>query len=509
MNNALVFMNFLSVFIMIGCVVVFATQESSRMQNLAMTASMMMLICCIGFMIKSDGKTADTLIVGQKLVYASVTHAMFLMLLFILEYCKFRIPNVLRWICHGINLLITGIVFTLDYHKLFYVRYWAEDIGEGHIELMKEYGPIHTLAVAVFGIYMASAVVIAVIFSVKNIRARSRYVWMLLVAVSFPCAAYIIPKLTDTNNEFQPIAFALFTVMLIFMVYRSNLYDVNNIAAQYSVKSVRSAIVVFDSAYSYKGCNDLARKLFPFLTDISVDQDIRGVSDILKDSLDGKKTEYFIDDTIYSIAVRPVTSGETVIGRVLWLKDVTMERKYTELLQKQKRDLESQVETLYDISNTDEMTGLYNRRAYEHTITELRSQKNLSGLVIAEVDINGLKDANDRIGHNAGDELIIGTADILKEVFSKYGSVFRTGGDEFFVIIPKKCVEIPQMRQELTRAIRQWHGVLCKKLSLAYGFVCSDNFPKMNVDELMIAADKAMYQNKSAHYASLGQEKRR
>ena len=96
MNNALVFINFLSVFIMIGCVVVFATQESSRMQNLAMTASMMMLICCIGFMIKSDGKTADTLIVGQKLVYASVTHAMFLMLLFILEYCKFRIPNVLR-----------------------------------------------------------------------------------------------------------------------------------------------------------------------------------------------------------------------------------------------------------------------------------------------------------------------------------------------------------------------------------------------------------------------------
>ena len=229
MHTLFVVLNYLSVFVMIACTAIVATHESSRMQKLSLMTCLLLLVSCIGFLIKSEATTADALIVGQKLVYATVTHGMFLMLLFILEYCKFRIPKPIQWVMHGINLFITAAVLTLDHHPFFYVSYWAENAGD-HFDLAKEYGPLHTVAVAVFVIYMAAAVWVAVEFSIKNIRKRSRYVWRLLIAVSLPCIAYIIPKVTGTDNELQPIAFALFTVMLIGMVYRSNLYDVNNIA---------------------------------------------------------------------------------------------------------------------------------------------------------------------------------------------------------------------------------------------------------------------------------------
>lgn len=508
MHTLFVALNYISVFVMIACVVIVSTHESSRMQKLAMMVCTMLLVCCVGFLIKSEAQTADVLIVGQKLVYATVTHGMFLMLLFILEYCKFRIPKALQWFFHGVNLFITAAVLTLDHHPFFYVSYWAEHAGD-HFDLEKEYGPLHTVAVAVFALYMAMAVWVAIEFSIRNIRKRSRYVWQLLLSVSLPCITYIIPKVTGTDNEFQPFAFALFAVMLIVMVYRSNLYDVNNIAAQYSARSVQHALVVFDKAYGYKGCNEAALRLFPVLAEAAVDHDIRPVSDTLCRCLDGKLTEYESGETVYRVTVRPVNSAGFMIGRVLWFEDVTMAHKYTQLLQEQKLALESRVESLYDISYKDEMTGLNNRRCYEAAIASLREKGDLSGVTVAEIDINGLKAANDNIGHKAGDELILGTAEVLTRVFGQIGTVYRTGGDEFFVILTDAPLGVEAMRSELKKEIESWRGDLAERLSLAYGFVCGKDHPEMSVDELMIAADHAMYRHKDEYYALVENARRK
>ncbi len=257
MHNLFVILDYLSVFVMIVSVVIVSTHESGKMQKLALMTCVMLLFCCTGFLIKGEATTADVMIAGQKIVYATVTHSMLFMLLFILEYCRFRIPKILEWIFHGINLLITVVVLTLDHHELFYVKYWVEEI-DGNYELMKDYGPFHTVAVVVFGLYMAMAVWVAVEFTVRNIRERSRYVWRLLAAVALPCAAYIIPKFTGTVNELQPIAFSLFVIMLLMLVYKSKIYDVNDLATQYALKSVDDALIIFGDGYSNSIINSLS-----------------------------------------------------------------------------------------------------------------------------------------------------------------------------------------------------------------------------------------------------------
>ena len=50
-------------------------------------------------------------------------------------------------------------------------------------------------------------------------------------------------------------------------------------------------------------------------------------------------------------------------------------------------------------------------------------------------DVNGLKEANDTLGHEAGDELIIGSAECLEKSFEGINTIYRLGGDEFTVIV--------------------------------------------------------------------------
>ena len=65
------------------------------------------------------------------------------------------------------------------------------------------------------------------------------------------------------------------------------------------------------------------------------------------------------------------------------------------------------------ISLTDELTGLYNRRAYAECVEKISDKQLHDNTVIIMMDVNGLKTVNDEIGHDAGDELLKGSAECM------------------------------------------------------------------------------------------------
>ncbi|MBQ0052793.1 MAG: GGDEF domain-containing protein [Treponema sp.] len=122
---------------------------------------------------------------------------------------------------------------------------------------------------------------------------------------------------------------------------------------------------------------------------------------------------------------------------------------------------------LYIQSNIDELTGLYNRRAYEDDLKHHEENHAEPKFVYAAIDVNGLKQVNDNIGHSAGDEMICGAADCLKETFCDYGRIYRTGGDEFVVMFSADEDTVKHLSDSVEKAAGEWHGNIEENMAMS------------------------------------------
>ena len=155
----------------------------------------------------------------------------------------------------------------------------------------------------------------------------------------------------------------------------------------------------------------------------------------------------------------------------------------------------------------DPLTGILNRYAYEKDLS--REENSKDDFVVFSIDINGLKRANDSLGHKAGDELICAAAQLIGEVFDKYGRSYRTGGDEFIALSHVSPEQIDTILEELDKKVNEWHGKEIKEMSLSAGAASRNEFPGYTVDELVATADQRMYKKKSEYYISHGIDRRR
>lgn len=165
-------------------------------------------------------------------------------------------------------------------------------------------------------------------------------------------------------------------------------------------------------------------------------------------------------------------------------------------------------ESLIYKSNTDELTGAYNRRAYEEAIADIEKNGMKDDFIYFSIDINELKVVNDSIGHNAGDELICGSYSCLIRTIGTYGKVYRTGGDEFIVLANIGKEHLNDALIALDTTTENWSGDLVESLSLSYGFVTRDEALDKSVHDIAILADKRMYEEKNSYYQKKGIDRR-
>lgn len=147
-------------------------------------------------------------------------------------------------------------------------------------------------------------------------------------------------------------------------------------------------------------------------------------------------------------------------------------------------------------SNTDELTKCFNRRAYDSDMEKLDLN---TEWVYISLDLNGLKKANDTLGHSAGDELICAAANCMKFAFASYGKIYRIGGDEFVALIQESVSNIDSILQVFDTTIRDWHGKYSNSISVSYGVVKSSEQDFDSIHSVSKLADERMYKSKSEY----------
>ena len=148
---------------------------------------------------------------------------------------------------------------------------------------------------------------------------------------------------------------------------------------------------------------------------------------------------------------------------------------------------------LHNLSITDELTGLYNRRGFfELAGQQLRlAARERRGLFLFYADLNGLKTINDRYGHHSGDMALNNTACVLIKIFRKSDIIARFGGDEFVIL----GVENPETDVEMITS-RLQKNLDAFNLSLSLGIVRYNPDQPCSLNQLIIKADALMYEEK-------------
>jgi diguanylate cyclase (GGDEF)-like protein len=141
----------------------------------------------------------------------------------------------------------------------------------------------------------------------------------------------------------------------------------------------------------------------------------------------------------------------------------------------------------------DELTGLWNRRAWEQlrASEESRCRRYGHSACVLSIDLDGLKAVNDTEGHGAGDQLLRRAACALRNGVREQDVVARVGGDEFAVLLVE-CLE------EQGRIVQGHHreGLDCERVSASIGFARRE--PVRGLDHAWSHADEAMYEEKRA-----------
>lgn len=149
--------------------------------------------------------------------------------------------------------------------------------------------------------------------------------------------------------------------------------------------------------------------------------------------------------------------------------------------------------TYLRMAYTDAMTGVKNRRAFERDIEIL--EKSADGVAVLYADINGLKQINDTLGHQKGDEAIKIIADKLKKITALGDFCYRLGGDEFCVISSNITAE--KMEEECARINKELAEYDFEYiLSIAYGAMEYKPEHGDKLFEVMKNADQKMYRKK-------------
>ncbi len=158
-----------------------------------------------------------------------------------------------------------------------------------------------------------------------------------------------------------------------------------------------------------------------------------------------------------------------------------------------RRQIENANRVLREVYNRDQLTGLFNRIAYNERMEPDFEEYYRSNVVcsILFIDVNKFKQLNDTYGHKYGDEVLKKVADLIQKHCTKDGYCYRYGGDEFVMFLPyldRDAAEL--LRAEMKRAAKKIN------IGISIGMAVTNPAENKSLQAYVEVADEDMYRDK-------------
>ena len=180
--------------------------------------------------------------------------------------------------------------------------------------------------------------------------------------------------------------------------------------------------------------------------------------------------------------------GDSLAGALWWQRQRTVHAAET---MRSYQQLRAEHEQITRSADTDPLTGIANRRAFDRELSH-RATDEAGTTTVLVIDLDKFKPLNDAQGHGAGDHALKAIAAALANQIRSGDLLARTGGDEFCVILPAADVAgASQVAQRMVHAVRELNLSVTTSIGIAAG-------PNTAIHDTLSRADHAMYTAKAA-----------
>ena len=332
----------------------------------------------------------------------------------------------------------------------------------------------------------------------------------LVAALTLPIASHVADRAGfELLRPFGPasVTFSLSGLVILWALFHERLFDLAPIARSAVVESLGVAVVVADASGRLVDLNLAARMLLADLGGDPAKLPIgRSASAVFRDwerwTSAWTTSLRLGDGRAFEVTSKPIAGrGAKRLGDVVVLHDVTEHERARQHIERQLAEIRRLQDELREQAIRDPLTGCFNRRYLEATLTRelARAERDGSELCLVMIDLDHFKDLNDRFGHAAGDSMLRDVGSLLRGSTRTSDIVCRYGGEEFLVVLVGARRVIGHRRAE------QWRQACAERefvfagqevrLTLSAG-VAGWRLDAQDRDLLLEAADRALYRAK-------------
>jgi diguanylate cyclase (GGDEF)-like protein len=436
------------------------------------------------------------------------------------------IPGVIRVVLGLMPVVVWLIALSNPWHNLFYLPGSGPVLDSPSASVRYLHGPLFYASAAYVYLLMTFCMGMVIRAALLSQGLLRRHYLGFILVMALPWAgniSYVVFGVTVQGVDPTPFCFALTLGSFAWLIAGVRLFDLLPVARHLLLDALLDPVLVVDAQLRVIEANPAALKLacqgsgwqgrpladWPILgADLQqllsepVSRDREFVLPL------ANSARYF--EVRIRVIERSTHRGPVILGQMLYLRDVTQrhlsELKLAEALalsEERLRTITSLHAQLQEQALCDPLTGLYNRRYLDEFFArELAvAQRERTPISLAMIDLDHFKQLNDEHGHLEGDDVLKGVAQHLLANLRSSDAVFRIGGEEFLLILPRVDAHEARMRLETICRELAAHPLPtrggARYVTFSAGLAL---WPEQGLvlDELLQTADTALYQAKHA-----------
>ena len=331
---------FLGLGILAICVIVFALLllfqgDGSREQKLMQYFLIGSLVQNVGYLLELTAPTVEAAIVAAKMQYLGSLTVPISYCYFIFGYCMERAPEKILKGIKIIDALILVLVFTCDFHNLYYREITWEKTADGHGYLVLSYGPCYMLFI-IFGTIVPFVLSLYALAhtSIKRPEYAANRRCKLIFALSTTPFLALCSYSMKLTYVYDPTPFVLGIVLsvVVILIWSRKVYDVGSLASGILIDSMSDGVIALDEQRRIVSYNPAAAGIFAGLGIRAIGKCVEEIEGFSQDILSqDAKDEFCLNGRFYQWHTEPIIDrfGENK-GYVVLVLDVTETRNYIE-----------------------------------------------------------------------------------------------------------------------------------------------------------------------------------